>query len=151
MIIFPVNKVYFLLYKADILKLFFLSSSPDKGFPGSPFGKLPLPVQEMQVWSLILDDPLEKEMTSHSSILAWKSHGQRSLAGYSPWGRQRVGHDLGTKNNNRADKQQKLIIGCEILNGSDKTRHSWPLNLYDANFRFVHKSPLVDYGSSPLF
>ena len=30
--------------------------------------------------------PLEKEMATHSSILAWKSHGQRSLAGYSPWG-----------------------------------------------------------------
>ena len=29
---------------------------------------------------------LEKEMVSHSSILAWKSHGERSLVGYSPWG-----------------------------------------------------------------
>ena len=25
-------------------------------------------------------------MATHSSILAWKSYGQRSLAGYSPWG-----------------------------------------------------------------
>ena len=32
------------------------------------------------------EDPLEKEMATHSSILAWRSHGQRSLAGYSPWG-----------------------------------------------------------------
>ena len=32
------------------------------------------------------EDPLEKEMKTHSSILAWKSHGQRSLVGYSPWG-----------------------------------------------------------------
>ena len=29
---------------------------------------------------------LEKEMATHSSILAWKIHGQRSLMGYSPWG-----------------------------------------------------------------
>ena len=29
-------------------------------------------------------DLLEKEMETHSSILAWESHGQRSLAGYSP-------------------------------------------------------------------
>ena len=28
---------------------------------------------------------LEKEMAAHSSILAQKSHGQRSLAGYRPW------------------------------------------------------------------
>ena len=26
-----------------------------------------------------------------------KSHGQRSLAGYSPWGHQRVGHELATE------------------------------------------------------
>ena len=31
-------------------------------------------------------DPLEKEMAMHSSILPGKLHGQRSLAGYSPWG-----------------------------------------------------------------
>ena len=27
-----------------------------------------------------------KEMATHSSILAWESHGQRSLVVYSPWG-----------------------------------------------------------------
>ena len=32
-----------------------------------------------------LGDPLEKEMATHSIILPGKSHGQRSLAGYSPW------------------------------------------------------------------
>ena len=31
---------------------------------------------------------LEKEMTTLSSILAGKSPGQRSLVGYSPWGRK---------------------------------------------------------------
>ena len=29
--------------------------------------------------------PLEKEMATHSSIVARKFHGQRSLVGYSPW------------------------------------------------------------------
>ena len=42
-------------------------------------------MQGMQVWSLDQDAPLEKEMETHSSSLAGKSHGQRSLAGYSPW------------------------------------------------------------------
>ena len=46
--------------------------------------------QEMWVWSLGLEDPLEEEMTTHSSNLAGKSHGQRSLVGYSPWGHKRV-------------------------------------------------------------
>ena len=30
-------------------------------------------------------------------FLLGKSYGQRSLVGYSPWGRKRVGHDLVTK------------------------------------------------------
>ena len=34
-----------------------------------------------------LGDPLEKGLAIHSSILAWRIHGQRSLVGYSPWGR----------------------------------------------------------------
>ena len=39
-----------------------------------------------------LGRPPEEGMATHSSILAGKSHAQRSLAGYSPWGR-RVKHD----------------------------------------------------------
>ena len=43
-------------------------------------------MQETWVWSLGQKETLEKEMATHSSILAGESHGQRSLAGYSPWG-----------------------------------------------------------------
>ena len=43
-------------------------------------------MQEIRVQSLRLEDPLEKEMAIHSSILAGKSHRWRNLAGYSPWG-----------------------------------------------------------------
>ena len=42
--------------------------------------------QETCVWSLGQEAPLEEEMATHSSILAGKSHGLRSLAGYSLWG-----------------------------------------------------------------
>ena len=42
--------------------------------------------QETTVRSLAWEDPLEKGMTAHSSILAGTSHGQRSLVVYSPWG-----------------------------------------------------------------
>ena len=51
----------------------------------------------MQVRSLGQEDPLEEEMATHFSILAWKTHGWRSLAGYSPWGHKRVRQDLETK------------------------------------------------------
>ena len=36
-------------------------------------------------------------------LLSGESHGQRSLAGYSPWGHKRVGHDLATK-------QQRIYV-----------------------------------------
>ena len=56
-----------------------------------------LPMQEVRVASLGMEEPLEKEIATHSSILAWEIQRQRSLAGYSSWGRKRVKHDLVTK------------------------------------------------------
>ena len=44
----------------------------------------------MWVGSLGQEDPLEEEMATHSSILAGKFHGQRSLTGYRPWGRKEL-------------------------------------------------------------
>ena len=55
----------------------------------------PSAMQEVQFWSLGWEDPLEKEMASHSSILAWRI----------PWTElpvvvtKRVGQDLVPKNN----------------------------------------------------
>ena len=48
--------------------------------------KNPPAMQETWVQSLDWEDSLEKVMATHSSILAQGFHGQRSLAGYSPWG-----------------------------------------------------------------
>ena len=45
-----------------------------------------LPMQETQVQSLGQEDPLEKEMAHAPVSLPGESHGQRNLAGYSPWG-----------------------------------------------------------------
>ena len=42
----------------------------------------------MQIRSLEWEDPLEKGMATHSSILAGESHGQRILVGKSPRGRK---------------------------------------------------------------
>ena len=36
----------------------------------------------------LLRDTLENGMATHSSVLAWESHGQRSLVGYRPRGRK---------------------------------------------------------------
>ena len=58
------------------------------GFPGSQTVKNPPAVQETQVRSLGREDPRRKGMTTRSSILAGKSHRQKSLVGYRPWGRK---------------------------------------------------------------
>ena len=42
--------------------------------------------QEMRASSLGQEDSLEEEMATNSSIIPGKSHGQRSLVDYSPWG-----------------------------------------------------------------
>ena len=42
------------------------------------------------VQSLGWEDPLEEDMATLSSIVAWRIHGQRCLIGYSPWDRKEL-------------------------------------------------------------
>ena len=77
-----------------ILKLHFPQQRSEKGkTPGKESGlswglsgkRLCLPIQEtrdMCVWSLGQEDPLEEEMATHSSVLAWRIPWKRSLAGF---------------------------------------------------------------------
>ena len=50
-------------------------------------------MRETRVRSLGLEDPLEKEMAPHSSILAWKIPWTEEPGGLQFMGLQRVGHD----------------------------------------------------------
>ena len=43
-------------------------------------------MQDMQVWSLDWEEPLEKEMATHFSILAGKIPWTEEPGGCSPWG-----------------------------------------------------------------
>ena len=53
-----------------------------------------LPVmRETQVQSLDREDPLEKEMTTHSSILAWRILWVEEPGRLQSTGSQRIGHD----------------------------------------------------------
>ena len=54
-------------------------------------------VQEMRVRSLVWVDPLEIEMATHSSILAWEIPWTDESSGLQSMGSQRVGHDFWTK------------------------------------------------------
>ena len=61
-------------------------------------------MQGTQVQFLGWGDPLEKEMATHSSILAWKIPWTEETCGLQSMGSQRVGHELRT---NLAPKQQQ--------------------------------------------
>jgi len=50
-------------------------------------------MQETCVQSLDQEDPLEKEMATHSGILAWKIPWMEAPCGLQSMGSQRVGHD----------------------------------------------------------
>ena len=67
-----------------------------EGLPGSSAVKnLPeiQETQEMQVWSLGWEDPLEEEISSHSSMLAWKISWTNEPGWLQSMGSQRAGHD----------------------------------------------------------
>ena len=50
-------------------------------------------IQEMWVLFLGWEDPLEGEMATHSSILAWLTPWREEPGGLQSMGSQRVGHD----------------------------------------------------------
>ena len=62
-------------------------------FPGAQrLTRLPA-MQETWIRSLDWEDPLEKEMATHSSVLAWRILWTEKPGGLQSTGSQRVGHD----------------------------------------------------------
>ena len=66
-------------------------------------------MQEVWVWSLGQEDPLEKEMVTHSSILAWEIPRREEPAWLQSKRSQRVGHILTTK------KTSELLISNIVI------------------------------------
>ena len=62
------------------------------GFSGGSVVKNPAK-QEMLVQVLGQEDPLEKEMATHSSVLAWGIPGMKEPGRLLSLGSHRVGHD----------------------------------------------------------
>ena len=54
-------------------------------------------MQEIGVRFLGQEDPLEKEMETHSSILAWRIPWTKEPSGLQSLGHKRVRHDIATK------------------------------------------------------
>ena len=71
------------------------------GLPGGSVVKNPPAKQDTWLWSLVQEDCLENEKATTPVFLPGKSHGQRSLAGYSPWGHKELDMTEQLNNNNR--------------------------------------------------
>ena len=88
-------------------------------FGGSVVKNLPA-VQEMWVWSLGWEDPLEKEMATLPSILAWEIPWTEEPGGsYSPWGCKRVGYNSTTKQQQQTMNFNFLYSICSDHKNSD--------------------------------
>ena len=78
----------------DSLAYLLCSSQPNSG--GSPMAQMvknPPAMQETRVQSLGWEDPLEKGMATHSSILAWRIPWTEEPDGLQSMGWQRVRHN----------------------------------------------------------
>ena len=69
------------------------SSFLEWGFLGGAVIKNPPAMQETWVGFLYQEDPLEKEMATHSSILAWEIPWTEEPGGLQSMWLQRAGHD----------------------------------------------------------
>ena len=81
-----------ILYPETLLNSLISSSSVLASLVAQRLKRLP-GMQETWVRSLGREDPLEKEMATHSSILAWRIPGMEEPGGLPSMGSHRVRHD----------------------------------------------------------
>ena len=74
-----------------------LSILDPRAFLVAQWERINLLMQEKQVPSLGQEDPLEKEMAAHSSILTWEIPWTEEPGGLQSMGLQKVGYNWGTK------------------------------------------------------
>ena len=75
--------------------------------------------QETQAQSLHQKDPLEKEMETHSSVLAWSIPWTEEPSGPQSTGSQRVGNKLATKQQQRPNNPNL----CKLFREQEKKEH----------------------------
>ena len=77
--------------------------------------KNPPAKQESWVQSLGWEDPLEKEMATDSSILAWEIPWTEEPGGLQSMGSESVGHDLGTKQQQQVEYTVRIVFKYLLL------------------------------------
>ena len=82
-------------------------------------------MQETRVQSLGWKESLEKEMATHSSILAWETPWTEEAGGLQSMGRKRVGHNLVTngfkgKKGRNSEELERGWGGMEQMKGTQR-------------------------------
>ena len=72
-------------------------------------------IQETQVQYLGWEDPLEKGMATHSSILAWRILWREEPGGLQSMGLQRVRHDLVTEHKLALRKGVDTLVHPQVF------------------------------------
>ena len=110
--------------------------------------KHPPTMRETRVWFLGRDDPLEKEMGTHSSILAWRIPWMEEPGRLQSTGSQRVGHNWATSLSNHRTKIQPPASGkLQLLAWYGKTQ---PTPSRSTSFRTPWTSQPAVSGTSPI-
>ena len=81
----------------------------------APCQRTRLPMQETWVQFLGQEDPVEKEMATHSSVPAWEIPRTEEAGGLQSMGSQRVGHDLVTKQQQILAPHLKSLFSCTFV------------------------------------
>ena len=76
-------------------------------------------MQETQVQFLGQEDPLEKEMATYSSILAWRIPWTEEPGRLQSTGSQKSRHDLATKQQQRKDRNADYLLSRAALAGAE--------------------------------
>ena len=98
-------------------------------------------MQETRVQSLGWEDPLEKEMAIHSSILAWRIPWREEAGRLQSMGLQRVEHDRATshmsiiiyvlKHTRNSTPESQTKLGTNYIDYRHKSRiNGWIINCY---------------------
>ena len=111
-------------------------------FPGGSVVRNPPAMQETWVQSLGWEDPLEKEMATHSSTLAWEIPWREEPGGLQSMGSHRVGHDWGT-----ACTHTHLVLECIRVSASHLPCSSLTVTLH---WKVGKSSPWIQSDTQTL-
>ena len=100
-------------------------------------------MQETQVQSLGQEDPLEKEMATHSSILAWRIPCIEEPGRLQSMGSQRVGHDWVISLQSPCSTSQSIILN--LFKDVDDDRGCWCLS----SLRLAPREQGRNWGNKP--